>query len=106
MGAGFFLDVFVAFAIKSVMGWWGRRGTSRWPVVEGVVDSVEEERWYSVYVVKIVYHYEAEGKRRTGTDEINFFKSGSSYEFRRKVHPGMLVRLRVNPADAEASVIV
>ncbi len=88
------------------MGWWGRRGTSRWPVVEGVVESVEEERWYSVYVVKVVYHYEADGARRVGVDEINFFKLSSSYEFRRKVHPGMMVRLRVNPADAEASVIV
>lgn len=105
MGGALVLDIVVAFVIKAGMDWWRRRGTARWPVAVGIVDSVEERRWYSVHVVAIAYHFEADGVRWEGSDEVNFFRGESSYEFRRKVHPGMIVRIRVGPREAGKSVL-
>jgi hypothetical protein len=84
---------------------WRRRGSARWGVGEGIIDFMREERWYTVHVFVVTYHYEAEGQRRTGSGKINFFKGESSHEFRRRSHAGMAVKLRVNPKDVEASVM-
>jgi hypothetical protein len=102
---GLVVDIFIAYVIKASMNMWRRCGSTKWAVSEGVVDSVEESRWWSVHVVSIQYHYDVAGERRDGSDEVNFIKGNSSYEFRRGIHSGMRVNLRVNPADPGASVI-
>jgi hypothetical protein len=102
---GLFVDVFIAYVIKAAIDIWRKRGSSKWTASEGVIDSVEESRWWSLHLVSIGYHFEAAGERREGSDEVNFIKGDSAYEFRRKIHAGMPVKLRVNPANPEASVI-
>jgi hypothetical protein len=102
---GLVLDHIIAYLLKSSMDFWGHRGSSRWPVADAVIDAVDESRWYTVHVISITYHYDADGSVRHGCDEINFFYGSSAYEFRRKAHPGLPVGIRLNPLDAEASVI-
>jgi hypothetical protein len=102
---GLVLDIYIAWLIRFVMETWRRRGTSRWTAAQGIIDSVDESRWWSMYVVSITYHFEAGGTQRYGSDAVSFLTKNSSYEFRRKIHEGMSIRLRVNPVDSETSVM-
>jgi hypothetical protein len=104
---GLVLDVVIAYLIKSALRLRRLWGSSKWPVVQAKVDSSWRDggRVWNCPTAEVAYTYDFEGQTYSAIDSKPFLTETSVKERVERYRAGEAVRVRVNPVQAQKSVL-
>jgi len=102
---GWFLDIFIEYLVRVVVGVIKTRGKDAWPVVKATVaESYCPAAGFGCPVAEVYYEYVVDGKLYTGIHQKAFIFLSSGEHYVRQLAPGADLSVRLNPGNPAASI--
>jgi Protein of unknown function (DUF3592) len=103
---GWFLDVLIAYLVKSALRLFYLKGSEQWPVVKATVTvSSCPPKVLGCFTAEIAYTYVLNGHIYTGMHERPFISRDSAQEYVRRFPSGTSLIARIKPEMPEKSVV-
>lgn len=99
------LDNIIVFLVQSILLLLREQRTKQWPITTGTVLASYGPELTPYPEAQLVYKYEAEGERWTGTYTRPFYFSGSAKKFADQFAPSTTLYVRYKPGHASSSFI-
>jgi hypothetical protein len=102
---GWFLDVYLAYAYKTLLRIWRARGSETWPECAATVRSASLYRaGFGCSTVEVVYTYIVEGSTYGGMYEKPFISPESAENFTSRFPTGSKLVVRLKPGELGVSL--
>jgi hypothetical protein len=105
--AGWFVDIWVEYLVRSVLGIIQRVRARSWPIVDACITSSSCPRAsYGCHVAEIQYDYTAGGEGHWGTHKKPFLFLASGEAYTKRLSPGVRGLVKYNPKEPASSILI